>query len=424
MDKVPSSSQQIAEYAMALDLCSELTLVLDEREVLHRILDIFIALYAPQQIVFWIMEKGSVTTILTHPVSGVTPPQQPDPGRALPETHPTGFRLRIPYKDETIGIIEVGGIAFPDHRERYLSLALDIAGVCGLAVSNARTHSRLEVALSDLMKEYNRSSRLSEELRVVNEELEIRVRERTAELETAMAQLKEEVRQRTADEEVIRSQLDEKTLLLREVHHRVKNNFQLISSMLSIQARKVTDPTLQRVFSDSKNRIRTMAGIHEKLLMAQDLSRIDLNSTVRQIPSNLLSLYRIPPGSVSISMDISSVMVDINTAIPIALILNELVSNSLRHAFPEGRQGEIVLGIRDEQDGLLIRYADNGIGLPQGYDWENADTTGFILVNSLVQQLQGSIGREPGEGTRFLIRLQKAAGESGTLRGTYNQVPE
>jgi len=423
MDTQNTDSQQTAEYAMALDLSSQLTLVLDEEMVLQRIVEIFEALFAPRWLAFHVMTHGAVIKTLTYPKSrNVTDPL--DLQRDLPETTPAGFRLRIPYKDETIGIIEVDGLAFPEYRERYLSLALAVAGVCGLAVANARTHHSLEAALSDLRAEHALSLRLSGELQVINEQLEERVRQRTAELENTARHLEEEVGQRRAAEEVVRSQLEEKTVLLRELHHRVKNNLQLITSMLSIQSRKVTDPSLQLALSESRNRIRTMSFIHEKLWAAQDLSRIDLDGLVRQIPSNLVSLYRLPPGTVAISMDISHSAVDINTAIPLGLVLNELFANSLKHAFPGGRTGEIVLRIQDGKEGLSIWFTDNGIGLPQGYDWEDPDTVGFILINSLVQQLQGTIEKEPGTGTRFLIHVPKAPGISGTVRGTYNQVPE
>ena len=422
MDTHNTDSQQTAEYAMALDLSSQLTLVLDEEMVLQRIVEIFEALFAPQRLVFHVMSNGSVIKTLTYPKSrNVTGPL--DLQRDLPETTPAGFRLRIPYKDETIGIIEVDGLAFPEYRERYLSLALAVAGVCGLAAANARTHNHLEAALSDLRTEHALSLRLSGELQVINEHLEDRVRERTAELENATRHLEEEVKQRRAAEEVVRSQLDEKTILLRELHHRVKNNLQLIASMLSIQSRKVTDPPLALALSESRNRIRTMSLIHEKLWAAQDLSKIDLDALVRQIPSNILSLYRIAPGTVSISMNITRVSVDINTAIPLGLVLNELFSNALKHAFPDGRTGKIVLTIQDVNDGLLVRFADNGIGMPQGYDWENPDTVGLILINSLVQQMQGTIEKESGAGTRFLIRLPEVAGASVTMRGTYNTIP-
>ena len=540
-------SHQIAEYAMALDLCSELTQELDEQQVLHRILDIFTALFAPEQIVFRVMEGGSETAVLTRPETVKVPADLP-PNADLPEMLPAGFRLRIPSRDETIGIIEVNGLAFPEHRDRYLSLALALAGVCGLAVSNARTHSRLGAVLSDLRKEYARSSRLSEELGGVNADLRNRVREldglygiarlvetspTTAALlqsiadflpsswehatrtcarvviddkvytsagfressrvleapvivhaknrgkigiflpeedpgrkpvvsgnETALlsaiaervgrvlerreaeealaslnrelesrvvqrtAELNAEIAQRKAAEESIRASLREKELLLREVHHRVKNNLQLISSILSFQGRKVADPSLRMALSESRNRIRTISYIHENLWTAQDLSRISLDGIARQIPANLLSLYRLPSDSVRVSVNTGGAVMDINTAIPLALVINELFSNSLKHAFPGGRTGEIGLDIRRDGDELVVRFTDNGTGLPEGYDWENPETVGFVLITSLVQQLQGTIVREPGAGTRFLIRVPAPGGGPGDLRGTYNRLPD
>jgi two-component sensor histidine kinase len=167
-----------------------------------------------------------------------------------------------------------------------------------------------------------------------------------------------------------------------------------------------------------------MAFIHEKLWAAQDLSRIEMAGYVRAITSGLFSLYQVKPGLVSLAIDIPDVVIDINTAIPVGLILNELMGNSLKHAFLGGTTGEITLVIRDEGSTLSIICQDNGAGMPPGYDWENPDTVGLVLVHSLVGQLQGTIEKEPGNGTRFLIRLQKASGESGTVRGTYNQITE
>lgn len=409
---------------MALDLCSQLTLVLDEAMVLRRIIEIFSILFAPRQIIFRIRENGAVTSTLTYPESAIVPSLLQEPGMVQPETTPTGFRLHIPYKAETVGDIEVDGLAFPAFRERYLSLALAISGVCGLAIVNARTHHRLEGALSDLKREYARSSGLSQELQAINDQLEERVRQRTAELEKTARSLEEEVRQRRAAEEVVRSQLAEKTLLLRELHHRVKNNLQLITSMLSIQARKVQDPSLHLALNESRNRIRTMAFIHEKLWVEHDLSHIDMKGYAWSILSRLISLYQVKPDQVSLAVDIPDVVVDINTAIPVGLILNELIANSLKHAFPDGKTGEIFLVIHDEGSSLSIICRDNGSGMPPGYDWENPETVGLILVHSLVGQLQGTIEKEPGVGTRFLIRVQKSSGESGTVQGTYNQIPE
>jgi two-component sensor histidine kinase len=145
---------------------------------------------------------------------------------------------------------------------------------------------------------------------------------------------------------------------------------------------------------------------------------------VRYITSSLVSLYQIKPGLVTVNLDIPDVVLDINTAIPLGLILNELIANSLKHAFPGGTKGEICLIIHDEGPALTIICRDNGEGMPDGYDWENPDTVGLVLVHTLVDQLQGTIEKEPGVGTRFLIRVRKVSGESGPVRGTYNQVQD
>jgi two-component sensor histidine kinase len=415
MENNSPASQQVAEYAMAFDLISQLTQVLDETRVLPQIMEIFAHLFAPRTIIFHIMEDGAFIKTLTYPENLPVQPPPPVIHLDTPEITPAGFRLAIPYKGTTVGIIGVDGIAFPEYRERYLSLALDIAGVCGLSIVNARTHSRLETAMSDLSAEFARSTRLAGELKDINEHLEERIRQRTAELE-------EEALRRKGAEEKVRSQLEEKTLLLRELHHRVRNNLQLITSMLSIQARKIPDPTLQMAISESRNRIRTMAMIHEKLWSEDDFAQIRLDALARQIFSNLLALYHTPPGQITLSMDSQPVVIDINTAIPLSFIINELISNSLKYAFPGGQSGEITVEIREDEQDLVIRLTDNGIGLPPGFDWENSDTVGLILVNSLVQQLQGTIEREPGNGTRFMIRIPWASGNTRALRGTYNLV--
>lgn len=407
---------------MALDLSSQLTVVRDESTVLERTLEIFIVLFAPKKTIFWVMENGSIVRTLTSPPASSSPPPPP-PSREIPAITDTGFLLKIPYKDETIGIVEVEGVAFADHRDHYLSLALSFAGVCGLAIANARIHMRLENALADLRREYDHSSALAGELRVVNESLEERVRERTAELEQTAKNLAEEVKQRKTAEESVRDQLEQKTVLLRELHHRVKNNLQLIMSMSSIQSRKVSDPSLKLALTENRNRIRTMSAIHEKLWSSGDLSRIDLESLIRQIPSNLIALYQVPHGKVSITFDMQKITVDINTAIPLGLVVNELFSNALKHAFPGERKGEVVLSAQEDATGLVLRFADNGVGLPAGYDWQNADSVGLILTRSLVDQLDGTLEREPGSGTVFVIRLKRSSGGSGTVRGTYNELP-
>ena len=407
---------------MALDLCTQLTLLLDETEVLQQILSIFQILFAPQRIVFHVITDGAVTTTLVFPSSREVPPPY-DPRSATSTTTRSGFRLRIPYKEETIGLIEVEGLSFPEQRERYLSLAFAIAGVLGLSISNARTHHRLEVALSDLQQENATTRRLSGELKAANEELEERVRQRTAELEKTARDLEAEVNQRRAAEETVRARLAEKTILLRELHHRVKNNLQIITSLLSLQARKIDDPPFHLALMESQNRIRIISSVHEMLLTSQDLAHIDLHAVVPRLAANLLVLYGVKPGTIALRLDIPAVSVDINTAIPLSLILNELAANSIKHAFPGGRTGEIAIAIQDCGQALVITCGDDGVGMPSFCDWENADSVGFTLINGLTGQLNGTIEKGSGPGTWFTITMPSAPADTGSVRGTYNEIP-
>ncbi|MDO8872715.1 MAG: PAS domain S-box protein [Methanoregula sp.] len=236
-------------------------------------------------------------------------------------------------------------------------------------------------------------------------------------------ELEEQVRQRT---EQITASLQEKVLLLQEIHHRVKNNLQIIISLINLQMRKLKDPQLKQVMAETQNRIKAMALVHEKLYQSKDISSIDLYEYTRFLVSQLFAFYGVRSRKVTVNIDIGKIILDINIAIPLGLILNELVSNSLKHAFPDGSEGkrEISIAIGKQNDTLSIRVMDNGIGMPADVDWRNTTTLGLGLVISLVEQLEGTIEKEPGKGTRFLITVRQAVGESGNRRGTYNPVPE
>lgn len=251
--------------------------------------------------------------------------------------------------------------------------------------------------------------------RQMTQELNRLVKVRTAELE-------EEIGRRKEAETVIRAALDEKEILLRELHHRVNNNLQIISSMLNLQSKKVNDPSLRLALKESLNRIRTISSVHEKLISSHNLSRIDLKTYVRHLVGNLLILYPAPPGTIRVTEEVPEIFVDINTAIPLGLILNELVANSLKHAFPDGRSGEVVLTIKDEGKKLVITCRDNGVGMPLGYDWESPETVGLLLIHSLVDQLQGTVEKSASEGTQFIVVVQKSSDGDSPVRGTYNPV--
>ena len=250
------------------------------------------------------------------------------------------------------------------------------------------------------MRDITRLKETEDELARLNADLEKIVRDRTKALE-------DEVAMRKQAEETIRASLDEKVLLLREIHHRVKNNLQIIISLTNLQMRSMNDPRLKQIMAETQNRVRAMSLVHEKLYQSANLSSINLSDYTYFLSGQLFSFYGIEPGKVALQIDIEKIQLDINTAIPLGLILNELISNALRHAFPDGRTGTISISGHSASGVLTLVIKDDGTGLPQGLDWKNTESLGLRLVNSLVDQLGGTIELGTGTGTAFIITLQR-----------------
>jgi PAS domain S-box-containing protein len=204
-------------------------------------------------------------------------------------------------------------------------------------------------------------------------------------------------------EKQIKSSLHEKEMLLKEIHHRVKNNLMVISSLLSLQSRYIKDEESKNIFKESQNRARSMALIHELLYHSNDLKRIDFGYYIITLTNELFRMYVTDQSLIKLNMNVEEVMVDINTAIPLGLIVNELVSNSMKHAFPNDKSGEINIEFRSNKDIYTMIVADNGVGFPEDYDIENTDTLGLRIVNSLTEQIEGKITIERVNGTKFTI---------------------
>lgn len=213
-------------------------------------------------------------------------------------------------------------------------------------------------------------------------------------------------------EKQIKNSLREKEVLLREIYHRVKNNLQVISSLLSLQARTIADKKAAANFLESQGRIDSMALIHEKLYGSEDLARISFIDYVPELARNLFISYGADAGRIKLKITVTEVSLGIDTAIPLGLIINELVSNCLKHAFPAdapcGRPGEpeceIRVDLRPSGDGrYLLTVSDNGVGAPKEIDFHNSKTLGMKLVNTLVEQLDGTIDLESGIGTQVKI---------------------
>ncbi|MCC7564936.1 MAG: PAS domain S-box protein [Methanomicrobiaceae archaeon] len=209
-------------------------------------------------------------------------------------------------------------------------------------------------------------------------------------------------------EREIAAQLKEKEVLLKEVHHRVKNNLQLISSLLALQSRYADDETARDAFRDCQHRIRSLGFIHEKLYRSESLARIDFGGYIRELAESLLHSYGIQPDQVRLRIRADDLLLGIDEAIPCGLIVNELVSNAMKHAFPDGRRGTITINLRkDEAGGITLEVSDDGVGFPDKIEIASAESLGLQLVSSLAEQLRGSMEVARDQGTRFTIRFAK-----------------
>jgi PAS domain S-box-containing protein len=244
-----------------------------------------------------------------------------------------------------------------------------------------------------------------DELASLNTGLENRVLERTHELEWVNSALVTENRQRSAAEEQLKTSLHEKEVLLREIHHRVKNNLQIIISLLYLQASKTNDAGFAEALMESQTRVRSMALIHEKLYQSDNLSSIDFEGYLNNLVTNLMVAYGVDRSKVKVTITAGNLPMTINTAIPLGLIMNELVSNALKYAFPKGSGGEVSICGSMEGDTLLLKVSDTGRGIPETLDWRHADSLGLNLVQTLIRQLKGTIELSRDAGTEFTIAI-------------------
>lgn len=199
----------------------------------------------------------------------------------------------------------------------------------------------------------------------------------------------------------------EKEILLKEVHHRVKNNLQVISSILNLQSSYVEDQKTLEIINESQNRIRSMSYIHESLYQTKDFSSIDFHDYITNLVQNLVHSYQLYSGKTNLNLDVQRIQLVLDQAIPCGLILNELVSNSLKHAYSEEVGGEIQIEIKEENNRISIRVEDFGKGLPAGFKIEESESLGLGLVDTLVDQIDGELILKTDSGTKYLIIFEK-----------------
>ena len=220
--------------------------------------------------------------------------------------------------------------------------------------------------------------------------------------------LEREVRKRTSElatsEQQIKAALEEKDVLLKEIHHRVKNNLQVISSLLKLQAGFIKDKNDLRLFMESENRVQSMAFIHEQLYQSQNFAQIDFSVYLKGLIDHLFMAYDISRAQITCNMHLATVVLGVDQAAPCGLIVNELVANALEHAFPEGQPGQIDIDLHLlEEKQLRLAISDNGVGIPPDLDPHNIKTLGLQLVALLVNQLDGTLEWEHNEKTVFQI---------------------
>lgn len=217
-----------------------------------------------------------------------------------------------------------------------------------------------------------------------------------------------DISERKRTEEQLKESLREKELLLKEIHHRVKNNLQVISSLLYLQSKRISDKKACEMFQDSQNRIRSMALIHEQLYQSNDLARIDFTEYAKNLVEHISHTYSTDSSQIRLDVAIEDVFLGIDEAIPYGLIINELVSNAFKHAFPNDPQGEIHVKLLSDSDTYTLIVDDNGVGFTKELDLNSTKSLGLQLVVNLTRQLGGTLELDRSEGTRFKVCFNKS----------------
>jgi PAS domain S-box-containing protein len=214
----------------------------------------------------------------------------------------------------------------------------------------------------------------------------------------------QDITQQQRAERALRAALREKEVLLQEIHHRVKNNLQVVASLLDMQAEAVADPRVRAAFEDSQARLHAMALIHEQLYQGASLAHLNAADYLRRLSTRLFETYSRTNGRITLEIEVEDIALELNVAIPCGLMLNELLSNALKHAFPGGQPGAVAVTLHQAPPGTcVLTIRDNGVGLPEGLDIGRTDSLGLQLVSLLIEQLGGSLTLEPGGGTSFRL---------------------
>ena len=274
-------------------------------------------------------------------------------------------------------------------------------------VTQGNLSVRSEIKSGDELEGLSESfNAMTEALGEAQINLEKKVIERTAELAESNIALENEITIRKKSAELLQNSLNEKEVLLKEIHHRVKNNLQIISSLLYLQSKKFDNEEIQNIFKDSQTRVKSMSLVHEKLYQSKTLSHIDFKEYIQNLTSYIFNSYK-NNSHIRTIVDSEDVKLNIDTAVPCGLIINEVVSNSMKYAFPENYKIEkprITVSLKKIEDlKYELSISDNGVGLPQDFEKRTTKSLGFQLINSLVGQIEGTLQIKNSVGTEYKI---------------------
>ncbi len=292
--------------------------------------------------------------------------------------------IPIKFDSNIIGVINVASFRKNIFKEEDISLLSLVASQVSMVMENIRQ---------------------SEELQQTYNILEERVKGRTLELLKSNALLREEIEKRIRAEIEINKSLQEKEILLKEVQHRVKNNLQVISSMLDLQTDYVKDSGVLKLFVEAQKRVKSMALVHERMYQSEVLTDLDFTQYIENLGNYIFKIYGVNTKRISMKIDINEANIDFNRAIQLGLIVNELISNSLKHAFPDNLAGQVNVKLDSEDEYFILTTSDNGIGLPKKFRLRQTKSLGLQLVQALTNQLKGSIKIDRRKGTRFRIKF-------------------
>ncbi len=316
------------------------------------------------------------------------------------ETVPASM-ISLPLKigDKVVGVMNIALDTYREFTEEELRVLHLITDQTAIAVEN--------LTLNEQIRHELKERKLAEgKLQILNQELEYRVQERTKELSQLNDALTIEAAERKAAINQLNASVREKEVLLREIHHRVKNNLQVISSLLNLQSGKMDDEATKGVLKESQNRVRSMALIHEKLYRSENLAQIDFKDYINELTAYLMHSYLGSGKAIRIDKKMEKVMIPIDLAVPCGLIINELVTNAFKYAYPNQDEGTIHLSLIRLENGVIqLIVKDDGIGMPPDFDIDQVQSLGLRLVKMLAIQIEGELEVIRNPGTTFKIEF-------------------